>query len=114
VVEAQVPPQFIDKVSVGMLSDLRFSAFNVVTTPVVPGQVSMVGADKLIGTPPLQAPEYYIAQIETTQEGLKLLDGKTVQPGMPVEVIIKNGERSFMSYLVKPITDRFARSFKEI
>ena len=114
VVEAQVLPQYIDKVSVGMLSDLRFSSFNLVTTPVIPGKVSMVGADKLIGTPPQQAPEYYIAQIETTTEGLKLLDGKTVQPGMPVEVIIKNGERSFMSYLVKPISDRFARSFKEI
>jgi len=28
-------------------------------------------------------------------------------------VIVKTGERSFMNYLVKPLTDRFIRSFKE-
>jgi protease secretion system membrane fusion protein len=32
---------------------------------------------------------------------------------MPVEVIVKGGERSFMSYMLKPLFDRFARSFKE-
>jgi protease secretion system membrane fusion protein len=32
---------------------------------------------------------------------------------MPVEVIVKTGERSFFSYMVKPLSDRFARSFKD-
>lgn len=113
VVEAQVPPALIDKVQVGLLADLRFSAFNLVSTPVVPGVVKVLGADKLSNAAPVQPNEYYLAQIETTEQGKQLLGERHIQPGMPVEVIIKNGERSFMSYLFKPITDRFARSFKE-
>ncbi|MEX8517121.1 MAG: HlyD family type I secretion periplasmic adaptor subunit [Leptothrix sp. (in: b-proteobacteria)] len=110
IVEAQVPLHSIDKVHQGLSADLRFSAFNQRTTPVVSGVVKLVGADKLAlptGT------EYYLAQVETTVEGLRMLGENHIQPGMPVEVIVKTGERTFMSYLIKPLTDRFARSFKE-
>lgn len=113
IVEADVPPQSIDKVRAGLEADMRFSAFNLNTTPVIPGRVILVGADKLVGTPPLKPAEYYLAQVETTTEGMKLLGDKVVQPGMPVEVIVKTGERSFFSYLIKPLSDRFARSFKD-
>lgn len=112
IVEAQVPPQSIDKVHVGLSADMRFSAFNLNTTPIVPGKVILVGADKITGANPQQG-DYYLAQVETTTEGMKLLGDKVVQPGMPVEVIVKTGERSFFSYLVKPLSDRFARSFKD-
>lgn len=113
IVEADVPPHSIDKVHVGLEADMRFSAFNLNTTPVIPGKIILVGADRLVGTPPIKPAEYYLAQVETTNEGMKLLGDKVVQPGMPVEVIVKTGERSFFSYLIKPITDRFARSFKD-
>ncbi len=112
IVEAQVPPQSIDKVHVGLEADMRFSAFNLNTTPVIPGRVILVGADKIPGASPQQG-DYYLAQVETTAEGLGLLGDRVVQPGMPVEVIVKTGERSFFSYLVKPLSDRFARSFKD-
>jgi protease secretion system membrane fusion protein len=32
---------------------------------------------------------------------------------MPADVVIKSGERSFLSYLLKPLSDKFARAFKE-
>lgn len=110
IVEAQTPGQSIDKVRAGMEAYMRFSAFNQRTTPVVPGIVRMVGADVL--TDP-KGEHYYLTQIETTPEGLELLGKNQIQPGMPVEVMVKNGERNFISYLLKPLTDRFARSFKE-
>lgn len=114
IVEAQVPPAMIDKVHVGLEADMRFTAFNQTTTPVIPGRIKLVGADRI--EPPNgggNGEGYYLAQIETTTEGKALLGGKAIQPGMPVEVIIKTGERSFMSYLLKPISDRLARAFKE-
>lgn len=113
IVEAAVPPQLIDKVSVGMVTDLRFTAFNNITTPVIPGLVKLVGADRLPPLPPLFPQEYFLAQIETTPEGQQQLKEKSIVAGMPVEVVIKRGERTFMSYLVKPLTDRFAASFKD-
>lgn len=114
IIEAQVPPQLIDRVRVGLDADMRFTAFNLNTTPVIPGRVKLVGADRLPATSKDQPYEYYLAQIETTREGLAQLGSLKVQAGMPVDVVIKTGERSFMSYLLKPLSDRFAKSFKEV
>lgn len=113
IVEAAVPPDMIDKVSVGMLTDLRFTAFSSITTPVIPGEVKLVGADRLPPLPPLFPQEYFLAQIETTSEGQKLLREKSILAGMPVEVVVKSGERTFVSYLLKPLTDRYAAAFKD-
>jgi protease secretion system membrane fusion protein len=113
IVEAAVPPQLIDKVRVGMNTDMRFSAFNSITTPVVPGQVLLVGADRLPPHPPRFPEEHFLVQIATTAQGQLLLGKNQIVAGMPVEIVIKGGERSFMSYLLKPLADRFARSFKE-
>jgi protease secretion system membrane fusion protein len=55
--------------------------------------------------------EYYVARIETTQKALVMLKDNEMLPGMPVEVIVKGGERSFMSYVLKPLTDSFATAF---
>ena len=57
--------------------------------------------------------EFYMAQIQTTPEGLQKLGELQVQPGMPVDVVIKSGERTFMSYLLKPLSDKLALAFKQ-
>lgn len=116
VIDAKVPTNLIDKVHEGLDADIRFTAFSQTTTPVIPGTVMMVGADKQVKTDNHDStapPEYYLAQIETTEEGLQLLGEKSIQPGMPVDIIIKTGERTFISYILKPLSDRFAISFKE-
>lgn len=113
VIEGKVPTNLIDKVRIGLEADLRFTAFNQTTTPVIPGRVKVLGADKIKPEGGGGQDEYYLAQIEVTAEGLKKLEGLTLQPGMPVDVIVKTGERSFFSYFVKPVSDRFARALKE-
>lgn len=115
VVEVQVPPKSIDKVKTGANADLRFSAFNITTTPVVPGKVLTVGVDRLKSKPgegSKEGEDYYLGQVETTAEGAKKLGNLKIQPGMPVDVIVKTGERTFMSYLLKPLADKFALAFK--
>ena len=113
VVDAQVPPNLIDRVKVGQTADLRFTSFNANTTPVITGKVILVGADKLPAAPGGPQGDFYLAKVEATKEGLEELGRLTIQPGMAADVIFKTGERTFMSYLFKPITDRFAKSFKE-
>jgi protease secretion system membrane fusion protein len=112
IVEAKVPNTIIDKVRVGMTTDMRFTAFNSTTTPVIPGVVKMVGADKVPGAN-AQEGDFYKAEIETTAKGIGLLAGLKVQPGMSVDVVIKAGERSFMNYLLKPLQDKLALAFKD-
>jgi protease secretion system membrane fusion protein len=110
IIQAKIPPNVIDKVQVGMVADMRFTSFNADTTPVVIGTVKSVGADKEPGGD--KEGEYYAGQIETSKEGLKKLAGLKIQPGMPVDVIIKTGERTFMSLLLKPLTDKLSTAFK--
>jgi len=114
--EIKIPPNLIDKVRVGMPADIRFTAFNQTTTPVIDGKVSLVGVDLLTrqDIKDETAPqEFYLAQVEITPEGLRKLDKLQVQPGMPVDVIVKRGERTFMSYFLKPLIDKLALSFRD-
>jgi protease secretion system membrane fusion protein len=116
IAEIKVTPDLVDKITVGLGADIRFIAFNQTTTPVIDGKVVLVGGDLQIGQDskdPNAPKEYYLAQVEVTPEGQKKLSGLRVQPGMPVDVIIKTGERTFMSYFLKPLLDKLARSFED-
>ena len=117
VVQAKVPPKAIDKVSKGLQADMRFSAFNRATTPIVQGTVTLVVADLVTANfndPGASGAGFYLAQVETNSDGLRKLSDLQLQPGMPVEVIVKTGERTFLSLMTKPLTDRFARAFNEV
>jgi len=112
IVDARVPPNLIDRVRVGTFVDMRFVAFNADTTPVIEGTVKLIGADKMPAPEGSGGGEFYLAQVEATQEGLKDLGNVKIQPGMPVDAIFKTGERTFMSHLLKPLSDKFARAFQ--
>lgn len=111
IVEAQVEPSDINRVAPGLEADLRFSAFNTRTTPTVPGVVQTVSADRL--TDQKTGMPYYLARIQVTPEGMETLRGLTLLPGMPADVMIKTGERTFFEYLIRPLTDRLALGLKE-
>lgn len=111
IVEAQVATHLIDHVRIGIDADLRFSAFNQKTTPVIQGKVVTVSADRL--TDPATRMPYYLARISVPPEEMKKLGNSRVVPGMPVEVIVKGESRTLMNYLLKPLTDRFASALKE-
>jgi len=116
ILETKVPPSSIDSVSAGKPVDIRFTAFNQSTTPVLQGWVKSVGVDKLKAKPGEELREgedYYLAQVETTPAELAKLGGQKLQPGMPADVIVKSGERTFMSYLLKPLTDKLAKAFQD-
>ena len=110
-VEAKVNPQDIDKVQVGQSATLRFSAFNFRTTPEISGRVSQVSAD--ITTDQRTNQSYYTIRIAMPPEEVARLGHVRLVPGMPVEAFVKTGERTVMSYLMKPLTDQVNRAFRE-
>lgn len=114
VVEATVEPHLIDQVLPGLDAEVRFSALNLRTTPVILGKVDWVSADKFQPpNDPIHPMGYYRARVIVSAEELKKLGNETIRPGMPADVIIKTGERTFLEYLIKPLTDRMATSLKE-
>lgn len=111
IVEAQVSPVDIARVQAGKPADIRFSAFNSATTPVIRGEVEHVSADRLINKD--NGMPYYLARIRLTEQGAAALGDLKLQPGMPAEVLINTGERTMLEYLLQPATDAVARAMIE-
>lgn len=110
-IEAKVAPQDIDQVFVGRDAFVRMTAFNQRTTPELTGHVSRVSPD---ATKDQQTGlHYFVARIEVPPEELAKLGSLKLMPGMPAEVHIPTGDRTAMSYFLKPLTDQVARAFKE-
>jgi protease secretion system membrane fusion protein len=110
-IHAKVPVQAIDKVAPGLDVDITFPAFNHASTPNIPGRVLTVSADRL--TDPETRMPYYLAQVEVKPEAAPMLGENLIRPGMPASVLIRTGERTMLSYLVKPLLERLDKSFKE-
>ncbi|CAN7269745.1 MULTISPECIES: HlyD family type I secretion periplasmic adaptor subunit [unclassified Acidovorax] len=109
--EAHVAPHLIDRVHSELPVDVRFSSFAHSPQLVVNGKVVSISADLL--AEPQTNVSYYLARIQVTPEGMKKLGKRQLQPGMPVEVIFKTGERSMLTYLLHPLTKRLAASMTE-
>jgi membrane fusion protein, type I secretion system len=110
-VEAKVEPKDIDQIQFGQPVVLRFSAFNMRTTPELSGTVTRVGADT--STDQRTGQSYYLVRISMTAEEIAKLGDVKLTPGMPVEAFIQTGERTMLSYLVKPLRDQLKRAFRE-
>ncbi len=113
IVIVQVQTTDIDKVKNGLLADIMFSAFNLKQVNVIQGKVIHVSADSFIDE--VTGMPYYEAKIEVTKEGMATLkENKFVLvSGMPAQAMISLGERTALSYLVKPFTQMLKGSFNE-
>ncbi len=110
-VEAKVEPRDIEQVQLGQPVVLRFSAFSQRTTPEINGTVVRIGADT--STDQRTGQSYYLVRISMTADEIKRLGNVKLTPGMPVEAFIQTGERTMISYLVKPLRDQLNRAFRE-
>jgi HlyD family secretion protein len=110
-VEAKVNPQDIDKLQIGQKTLLRLSAFNQRTTPELNGVVSRVSPD--VTTDQRTGQSYYTIRVSMPREEIARLGDAKLIPGMPVEAFVQTGDRTMMSYLIKPLSDQLMRAFRE-
>jgi HlyD family type I secretion membrane fusion protein len=111
VIEAQVTPNDIDVVHVGLPAQVRLTAFNQRDTPLLDGKLTRVSADSF--TDEHSGASYFLARITIDAAELKKLDGRELYPGMGSEVLIKTGQRTTMDYILAPLTDSMRRAFRE-
>lgn len=109
--ETRIPPHLIDSLHAGMLVDVRFSSFAHSPQLVVQGKLMSVSGDLL--NDPQTGVGYYLSRVAVTPAGIKKLGKRQMQPGMPVEVVFKTGERTLLTYLLHPLTKRIAASMNE-
>ena len=110
-VEAKVNPQDIDKLQIGQKTLLRLSAFNQRTTPELNGRVTRVSPD--VTTDQRTGQSYYTIRVSMPPEEVARLGEVKLIPGMPVEAFVQTGDRTMLSYLIKPLKDQLMRAFRE-
>ena len=120
-IEARVNPNDISHVRVGQQALARLSALNQRITPMIEAKVVYVSADAL---PEQVQPltkggqdtrrDFYVVRVRLNQADMrKRMDDFGPTPGMPADVYIKTGERTFLEYIMRPVLDSFSRAFRE-
>ena len=111
VIDARLAPVDIDRVAPEQLARVRFPGLDQKHTPELAARVVSVSPDllqdELTGMP------YYNARLRLSSNELQRLNGKTLLPGMPVDVMIQTERRSILSYFVKPVTDQMTFALRE-
>ena len=115
VVEAQLSPQDIDQVRIGQAVEVRFPAFRKRDMPRIDGRLVSVSADRLLEDSDGRKVPYYLARVDISPEGAEALTNARLDllPGMPAEVLVQTGERTMLQYLLAPLSDTVAKSFKQ-
>ena len=126
IIEARVKPNDISNVAVGQQALVRLSALNQRITPMIMGRVTYLSADALVAQcrPPQSQPkgaqdnaqrDFYVVRVRLdAEDARKRIDSFRPTPGMPADVYIKTGERTFFEYIMRPVLDSFSRAFREI
>jgi HlyD family secretion protein len=110
-IEAKISPNDIDELYPDQPALLRFSAFNLRTTPELNGTISWIAADQTEDQ--RSGATYYTVRIAVPDAEITRLQGLKIIPGMPVEVFIQTKSRTVLSYLLKPLADQVMRTFRE-
>jgi multidrug efflux pump subunit AcrA (membrane-fusion protein) len=111
VIEARVDPNDIDIVRVGLTTQVQLAPFSARLLPPIAGSVASVSADRM--SDETTGEDYYLARISLDAEGPLESSGVKLMPGMPVQVSIITGARTFLDYLTAPVLMSFDRAFKE-
>lgn len=112
IVEARVPPQYVDRVHAGLPADVHFDAYmSRAERPVISGTVAVVSADALLDE--RSGAQYYAMRVTVPAAELEKLGGLALQPGMQGTVMVKTGERSLLVYLARPLLRRFDTALTE-
>lgn len=110
IITAQVNPADVDQLRTGGDVMLRFSAFDMQTTPQIIGKLTKIGADRT--TDRQLGVAFYPVEVTISKNEINKLGSLKLRPGMPVETFFKTGDRTLFTYLFKPLSDQIARAFR--
>lgn len=111
ILEFTVSPADIDQLYTGQPATVRLSAFNQRTTPEIAGTVAHIGAD--LTQPRNSRDAFYTVRISINRPEDVIQTGKKLVPGMPVEAFIETSQQTALAYLLRPLTDQFAKALRE-
>jgi HlyD family secretion protein len=119
-IEAHLNPSDISHVGVGQQALARLSALNQRITPMIEAKVVYLSADAVADQTPLTKSgqetrrDFYLVRVRLDEGDVhRRMNSFIPTPGMPADVYIKTGERTFFQYIMRPVLDSFSRAFRE-
>jgi membrane fusion protein, type I secretion system len=120
IIEGRVSPDQVVHVKEGQPAVVRLSALNQRVTPMVEGHVTYLSADTISDRPELatRTPSVdrgsFIVRVKLDDKDVaKKIPNFKPTPGMPADLYIKTGERTFFDYIMEPVMESFSRAFRE-
>ena len=111
IIETQIAVEDISEVRPTMHADVHLTAYKQRITPVVPGEVLQISADRIVdnksGLP------YYSLLIRVDQSAVDAIPNASLYPGMPATVMIPTARRTAFEYVVGPLAMSFNRAFRQ-
>ena len=108
--EGTVAPWDVEHLAIGQRVNVRLTAYKARRVPVITGRLTYVGADRQMDA---NNSPVYIVRAEVDPDALRDKPGVVLLPGMPADILIVNGARSVLDFLVSPITDGISHAMKE-
>ena len=105
-VEGTVAPSEVEHLAIGQRVNVRLTAYKAHRVPVITGHLTYVGADRQLDANNLPV---FMVRAELDADALRDKPGVVLMPGMPAEILIVNGARSVLDFLISPITDGIGR-----
>ncbi|MDT7952356.1 MAG: HlyD family type I secretion periplasmic adaptor subunit [Acetobacteraceae bacterium] len=109
-IEGNVAPNEVEHLSVGQKVNIRLSAYKAHRVPVLTGVLTYVGGDRQMDG---NNQPFFLLRAELDPGQLADKPGVVLLPGMPADILVINGRRSVMSFLISPITDSMFHSMRE-
>jgi adhesin transport system membrane fusion protein len=106
--EARVQPRDIAFLRPGQKAIVKFTAYDFSIYGGLDGKLEHIGADSVVDE---KGNAFYTVRVRTNKSTLG--DNLPVIPGMVAEVDIVTGEKSVLTYLLKPVLRAKARAFSE-
>lgn len=120
IIEARLNPNEIAHVKEGLDALIRLSALNQRLTPMIEGKVVYLSADAVslsdadLQTGARDRRDAFVVRVRLDEDDIRRkVANFQPTPGMPADVFIRTGERTFFEYIMKPVSDSFARAFRE-
>ncbi len=114
VVEAQIRPQDIGFIQLGQSANVKITAYDYSIFGSIKGTIINISPDSVSKEERGQVMYYYVARIETNTKAIKSLEKNLpIIPGMQAQVDIITGNKSVLSYLLKPLIAVKENAFRE-
>jgi len=114
VVEAQIRPQDIGFIHLGQSANVKITAYDYSIFGSLKGQITNISPDSVSKEERGQVMYYYVARIETSAKVIQSLEKNLpIIPGMQAQVDIITGNKSVLSYLLKPLIGVKENAFRE-